>query len=164
MRLNQEQENFRSAVAWSLPCKKIAQGLQLVGALHHYWWMNFNIAEAGVGARRCSTPPAKMTPWRTVYNGQKRSFPSGLLSLYSSISNVRHDLRDSLRIYQKIRDDAGAGAVLCFLGIAYFYMNDSPRAIRFYQEALRNTTAARRGCLVDRRDDALNGAHARRSG
>lgn len=143
VRLNQEQENFRSAVAWSLSCKKIAQGLRLVGALHHYWWMNFNIAE---GRRWCEAMLNAASEDDTLAHSVQRAkalFSSGLFScLLLDLERARRDLEDSLRIYQKIRDDAGAGAVLCFLGNAYFYMNDSPRAIRLYQEALQYSQRA----------------------
>jgi predicted ATPase/transcriptional regulator with XRE-family HTH domain len=142
-RLDQEQENLRAALGWTLSRKKTEEGLRLVGALGHYWEMRFYLAE---GSQWCAAMLAAANdhdasaynPWRA-----KVLFTAGFLACYRfETERSQQHLTESLRLCQEAEDDAGAGAVLCFRAINHDRMHNAQQAISDYQEGLRYSQRA----------------------
>lgn len=137
-RLDQEQENLRAALGWSLSRQRIEEGLRLVGALGHYWEMRFYLAEGDRWCTAVLTAADKhdaiaYNPWRA-----KALFSAGILACYRfEIERSQQHLSESLRLCQEAEDDAGAGAVLCFRAINHDRMNNAHQAIGDYREGLR---------------------------
>jgi predicted ATPase/transcriptional regulator with XRE-family HTH domain len=135
-RLDQEQDNIRGALSWSLSQRKAAEGLRLVGALGHFWEMRFNLSE---GSRWCESVLAlanedaggQRSLWRA-----KALFTAGLIATHQFDSQLaRRHLEDSLGIYQEL-GEPGGGAALCFLGVNQARLRDPQRAVRSYQAGL----------------------------
>ena len=80
--LDQEQENVRAALAYSLSHGKVEEGLRLAGALGHYWEIHSHLTEAG---RWCAAlldaakglPRAGTQPWHA-----KTLFAAGMIAAY----------------------------------------------------------------------------------
>jgi len=113
-RLSKERENFRSAFAWCLKSGQLEMGLQMAGDLYYFWWMTGNELEGNEWSRtflkateadpalQRSRKTAKVLLWYGLLGGDERG-----RSLI---------LAESLSIYQELRDPAGCGMALCWIG------------------------------------------------
>ena len=136
-RLDQEQDNIRGALSWSLSQRKAAEGLRLVGALGQYWEMRFNLGEGG---RWCEAVLALVNEdagWQRSLWRAKALFTAGLIATHQFDSQraSRH-LEASLGIYQELGEPGGGGAALCFLGVNQARLRDPQQAVRSYQAGL----------------------------
>ena len=136
-RLDQEQDNIRAALSWSLSQSNAAEGLRLVGALGHFWEMRFNLGEGGrwcegVLAMANEATPLQRSVWRA-----KALVASGMIAVYQFDSELaRRHLEESLSIAQELGDTASSGAALCFLGVIQDRLGDSQQAVRSYRAGL----------------------------
>lgn len=135
--LDQEQENIRAVLSYSLAQDKIEEGLRLVGALGHFWEMRFHLVE---GSRWCDAlldaadewDVLALSPWRA-----KTLFAAGMLAIYQyEHVRARRRLDESLSIYRLLGDAAGAGATLCFIAILQDRLKEPQASLRTYQEAI----------------------------
>ncbi len=135
--LDQEQENVRAALGYTLSAASIEAGLRLAGALGHFWEMRFHVAE---GSRWCEELIDAANRWDELADSPWRAktlFASGMLAIYQ-YEHERAGLRleESLRICRGLGDAAGAGAALCFVAIVQDRLKEPQASLRTYQEAI----------------------------
>lgn len=153
-RLDQEQDNFRAALSWSLTQGRATEGLRLVAALGHYWEMRFNLDE---GRRWCAAALALADKDRALQRSPwlgRALFTSGRLAALQFDSEfARQHLEESLDLAEQLGDTTGSVAGLCYLGHVQNRLGDPQQAVRSYQAGL---------ALAHRAEDAWWVAHTLR--
>jgi predicted ATPase/class 3 adenylate cyclase len=133
-RLEEEHENLRAALAWSLSANGAVEGLRLCGALQQFWWTRQYLAEGRKWCERAlgkagSEPP---TPERAqVLNGA-----AGLAYVQGDYAAARAYNEASLAIRREIGDTWGIAASLNNLGLVAFDLGDFAAARTAYEESL----------------------------
>jgi predicted ATPase/Tfp pilus assembly protein PilF len=139
-RLEQEQENLRSALAWSLESQEVEIGLGLGGALRRYWSVRGRLAEGYDWLRRlfdlvgeaenASSISAQLCgrAWNTL----------GYLAWGQGNYATAYDAHEkALSLFRSSGDQAGVGESLYYLGITRYRQDDYPAAQVFFDESLR---------------------------
>ena len=113
-RLEAEHDNLRAALAWSLgPQGDKEMGLQLTGALSHFWYVRGYHGESrawlqsalGRSSGTFTTARAKVL------------FGAGQLAWFQGeLARANTLLEESLTLYRDLADDTGAAYALLFLG------------------------------------------------
>jgi predicted ATPase len=137
-RLDQEQDNLRAALTWSMSQKKAEEGLRLAGALGHYWEMRFELGEGGRWCEAVLVMANEDTDLQGSLRRAKALFASGMLACYRFDLEFAHRrLEESFALYQALGDPAGGGAALCFLANAQADLHKPDQALCTSREGLQ---------------------------
>jgi predicted ATPase/Tfp pilus assembly protein PilF len=139
VRLEMEQENLRSVLAWSLETKNLESGLRLGGALRRYWSLRGRLAEGYDWLRRLFDLVAVegddvslsvavcARAWNTL----------GYLAWAQGNYTTSYDAHQkALALFQEAEDKEGIGESLYFLGITCYRQDDYSAARGFLEESL----------------------------
>jgi len=133
-RLEEEHENLREAISWSLGETGAAAGLRLCGALQRFWWTHGHATEGRQWCTRvlCKAGAEKRTRERAyVLNA------AGVLSYYQGdypAARVLHE--ESLVIRRELGDRPGIAASLGNLGNVALNQGDYPAATALQEQSL----------------------------
>ena len=112
-RLETEHDNLRAALAWSLsPQGDTEMGLQLTGALSHFWYIREHHTEARMWLQKALERGSDATAARA-----KVLVGAGRLAWFQGeLARANTLLEESLALYQELGDEAGAAFALLVLG------------------------------------------------
>lgn len=120
--LEEEHENFRAALEWSLHGEGSDEGLRLAANLVLFWWRQGHLQEGTDWCMRASETAAgrRRTVLRSrVLNG------AGLLKSFQGDSATSMNLfRESHEILVELGDKKYLSEALCGVGFAAFFMDD----------------------------------------
>jgi predicted ATPase/class 3 adenylate cyclase/Tfp pilus assembly protein PilF len=144
-RLDEEHENLRSALEWSLAEAESGAGLRLCGALYRFWWARGYLAE---GRKWCARILAKEGAAQRTLECAKVLMTAGNLAWHQTDYPAARALgEESLAISRECGDREGTAQSLNNLGNAAVEQGDYPAARALYEEslAIRREMGDRRG-------------------
>ena len=133
-RLEEEHDNLRAGLEWSLVEAGSKGGLRLCGALQRFWWTHGHLAEGRQWCTRvlCKAGAEERTPERAnALNG------AGVLAYHQGDYPAARALHEeSLAIRRELGDRPGVGASLGNLGNVAFNQGDYPAATALQEQSL----------------------------
>jgi predicted ATPase/DNA-binding XRE family transcriptional regulator len=132
-RLEAEYDNLRGALAWSLTPQGDAEiGLQLTGALSHFWYVRGHHSESRMWLQNALEQGSGSTAARArVLVGAGR-----LDWFQGELARSKVLLEESLTLYQDLGDDAGAAWALLCLGRTEISRGNHGRGEALVEESL----------------------------
>jgi len=133
-RLEDEHENLRTGLDWSLAGARPREGLRLCGALQRFWWTRGHLAE---GREWCARFLDKAgAEERTTERANVLNAAGGLAHFQGdyAVALARHE--ESLAISRQLGDRKGMAASLGNLGAVAYDQSDYPRARMLMEECL----------------------------
>ena len=127
-RLNEEQDNIRAALRFSIEQDDPELGLRLVGALW-IWFLRRLLVEGRSWAEDLLAHPGAAQP--TAARASALFAAGHFAWLQGDVRAMRTRLDESVAIRRDLRDDAGLGRALPFLGLA---IDDDHKAARHLAE------------------------------
>jgi hypothetical protein len=146
VRLEQESDNLRLALACSLESSQAEAGLRLAGALWRYWWITGRMIEgcdwcAAVLEMAETEPSLERSAWKA-----KSLLAHGfLLTILGEWNLAFPILETSLGQFREMNDAQGSGAALCLMGIT---QSDPHQAYDYFDEGLRYSYQAEDGWWI----------------
>lgn len=132
-RLEIEHDNFRAALSWSLALQgDTKMGLQLTGALSHFWYVREHHSEARMWLQRALERPSGATAARA-----KVLVGAGRLAWFQGeLRRGNELLEESLALYRDLGDVAGAAFTLLVLGRIAVSQGNRKRGATLVEEGL----------------------------
>ena len=132
-RLEVEHDNLRAALTWSLALPGDTDlGLQLAGALSHFWYMREHHSESRMWLRRALERGGEVTAARA-----KVLVSAGRLAWFQGeLARSLRLLEDSLSLYQQLGDAAGAAWARLCLGRTELSRGNRGRGHALVEESL----------------------------
>jgi len=132
-RLEVEHDNLRAALAWSLnPQSDTEIGLQLTGALSHFWYVREHHSESRMWLQRALERGSDATAVRA-----KVLLSAGRLAWFQGeLARANTLLEESLTLYRNLGDDAGAAFAFLVLGRTAVSQGDGGRGAALVEESL----------------------------
>jgi tetratricopeptide (TPR) repeat protein len=132
-RLETGHDNLRAALSWSLDSKgDTDMGLQLTGALSHFWYVREHHSEARMWLQRALKLPSEATAARA-----KVLVGAGRLAWFQGeLRRGNALLEESLTLFRDLGDDAGAAFTLLVLGRIAVSQGDRKRGALLVEESL----------------------------
>jgi len=132
-RLETEHDNLRAALEWSLsPQGDTALGLQLTGALSHFWYIREHHSESHMWLQSALERSSDATAARA-----KVLVGAGRLAWFQGeLARANSLLKESLTLYQDLGDEAGAAFALLVLGRIAVSQGDRRRGEALVEESL----------------------------
>ena len=131
--LEAEYDNLRATLAWSLtPQGDTQMGLQLTGALSHFWYVRKHHSESRMWLQSALERSSDATAARAkvLVGAGRLAWFQGELARSSLL------LKESLTLYQDLGDDAGAAWALLCLGRTEISRGNRRRGETIVQESL----------------------------
>jgi non-specific serine/threonine protein kinase len=133
-RLEEEHENLRAGLEWSLVEAGSKGGLRLCGALQRFWWTHGHFAE---GRRWCTRVLCKAGAEERTRERASALNAAGILTYYQGDYPAARALyEESLAIRREVADRLGIAASLSNLGYALLNPVDYPAARAPLEESL----------------------------
>ena len=133
-RLEQEHDNLRSALEWSLVVAGSQEDLRLCAALDRFWSTRGHLAE---GREWCARVLAKEGATRRTLEFTKTLSTAGTLAWHQTDYRVAQALlEESLAISRELGDRGGTASSLNNLGNVAIEQGDYPAARKLYGESL----------------------------
>ncbi len=133
-RLEEEHDNLRSALEWSLADARSQEDLRLCGALNRFWSTRGHLAE---GRQWCARILAKESAAAPTLAYAKALRAAGSLAWnQTDFRTARALLEQSLAIFRELRDREGTARSLNTLGNVAIEQGDYPAARAMYEESL----------------------------
>ncbi len=133
-RLEQEHDNLRAGLGWSLEEQGSTGGLVLCGELQTFWWMRGYVSEAREWCAQILGKKGAEAPTRAraiVLNG------AGVLAYYQGDFHSAHALNmEGLAISQKLGDSIGMSSALINLGNIACDQGEFVSGKTFYERGL----------------------------
>jgi predicted ATPase/class 3 adenylate cyclase len=132
--MEEEHDNVRAALRWSIDSREPEPGLRIAGALWRFWQVRNHLAEGRRWTEELlSLPPAARTEARAAALSGL-----GSLSYYLGDADaVRPAYEESLGIYRELGDRSGEAEEAYNLGFASLLERDHPRAKAYFEQAER---------------------------
>jgi predicted ATPase/DNA-binding XRE family transcriptional regulator len=131
-RLEVEHDNLRAALEWSLSSQDDTEvGLQLTGALSHFWYVREHHNESRVWLERALEIDGSAAARARVLVSAGR-----LAWFQGEFARVNTLAEESLRLYRHLGDDAGAAFALLVLGRTAVSQGDLARGETLIEESL----------------------------
>jgi len=132
-RLETEHDNLRAALSWSLTSQGDTEiGLQLSGALSHFWYVREHHSEARMWLQRALERPSEATAARA-----KVLVGAGRLAWFQGeLRRGNLLLEESLALHRDLGDDAGTAFTLLVLGRIAVTQGDRKRGVPLVEESL----------------------------
>lgn len=134
-RLEDEHDNLRAALFWTLSGGDLETGLGLAAALHHFWYYRSHAAEGGRWLERALEVSRTREAWRALR--------SRLLSATGVLSGVRGEsgravalFRERLLLARELGDLTGQAAALNSLGIMAWEGGDYAEAQTLFEASV----------------------------
>jgi predicted ATPase/DNA-binding XRE family transcriptional regulator len=131
--LQTEHDNLRAALSWSLDSKgDTDMGLQLTGALSHFWYVREHHSEARMWLQRALERPSGAAAARAkvLVGAGRLAWFQGELRRGDAL------LEEGLALYKDLGDDAGAAFTLLVLGRIAVSQGDRKRGAPLVEESL----------------------------
>jgi predicted ATPase/DNA-binding XRE family transcriptional regulator len=137
-RLEAEHDNLRAALEWSLTSQGDTElGLQLTGALSHFWYVHEHHNESRVWLQRALERGGKASDDAGAAARARVLVGAGRLAWFQGeFARVNKLVEDSLTLYRHLGDDAGAAFALLVLGRTAVSQGDLVRGERLVEESL----------------------------
>jgi non-specific serine/threonine protein kinase len=133
-RLEEEHENLRAGLEWSLVEAGSKGGLRLCGALQRFWWTHGHLAE---GRQWCTRVLCKAGAEERTRERASALNAAGILTYYQGDYPAARALyEESLAIRREVADRLGIAASLSNLGIVTLNQGDYPAAKALFEESL----------------------------
>ncbi len=132
-RLETEHDNLRAALAWSFsPQGDTEMGLQLAGALSHFWYVREHHSESRMWLQRALErgSGAGAARAKVLVGAGRLAWFQGELTRGNTL------LEESLTLYQDLGDDAGAAFALLVLGRTAVSQGNRGRGETLLEESL----------------------------
>jgi len=133
-RLEEEHENLRAALEWSLVEAGSKGGLRLCGALQRFWWTRGHLTE---GRQWCARLLGKAGAEERTQERAEVLNAAGVLAYHQGdypAARVLHE--ESLAIRRELGDRRGIGASLGNLGNVAFNQGDYPASTALQEQSL----------------------------
>ncbi len=132
-RLEAEHDNLRAALTWSLTLQGDTEvGLQLTGALSHFWYVRGHHSESRVWLQSALERGSDATAARA-----KVLFGAGQLAWFQGeLARANTLLKESLTLCQDLGDRVGAAYALLFLGRTAISQGDHRRGGTLVEKSL----------------------------
>ena len=133
-RLEAEQANFRSALAWSLTnTNAIEYGLRLASSLQFFWFMRGNLAEGSRWLSGMLERSGAAAPWLRA----RALAAAGTLARFQcELERAAGLLEASLALYRSIGDKRGIARALSQLGLAVQQQGHGQQGIALLEESV----------------------------
>jgi non-specific serine/threonine protein kinase len=133
LRLDQEHDNLRAALAWTLSRGDGATALRLAGALWYYWYLRGYVGEGRRWLERAlpAGADAPLAARALALNGL-----GAFVSLQDSVAQGRLVLAESLALWRNLADAGQCARLLNNLALMAFNQGDLARSRAEYEEAL----------------------------
>jgi predicted ATPase len=132
-RLEEEQDNFRSALAWSLEGPEPELGLRLCATLRKFWFWRDYVAEGqrwfDLARSRLSEAPDPLRAWVLARAGMNAIFRN-------EYELARTLLEESLAVLRELGDPRRTAEALVHLGHTMLQLMNHEEALACYEEAL----------------------------
>ena len=133
-RLEEEHDNLRSALEWSLVVAGSQEDLRLCAALDRFWSTRGHLAE---GRECCARVLAKERATQRTLEFTKTLSTAGTLAWHQTDYSVAQALlEESLAISRELGDHGGAASSLNNLGNVAIEQGNYPAARQLYEESL----------------------------
>jgi predicted ATPase len=135
LRLKEEHNNFRTALAWSLSGGDATLGLQLAGSLHSFWFYEGHSAEGLEWTKRALESAKEASP---VVRARALNAAGRLSWDQGDHFNGKLYNRNALTLYREMDDEVGIAWALNWLGAHTLAFPDECReGIKLCEEALQ---------------------------
>ena len=133
-RLEEEHDNLRSALEWSLVEAGSQEDLRLCGALHRFWSTRGHLVE---GREWCARVLAKERATQRTLEFTRTLSAAGILAWHQTDYRAAHALLEqSLAISRELGDRGGTASSLNNLGNVAIEQGDYPAARKLYEDSL----------------------------
>jgi predicted ATPase/DNA-binding winged helix-turn-helix (wHTH) protein len=133
-RLEEEHENLRAGLAWSLDEAESKGGLRLCGALQRFWWTRGHFTE---GRQWCTRVLGKAGAEERTRERANALNAAGVLAFYQGDYPAARALdEESLAIRRELGDRRGISDSLNNLGTVAVEQGDHPTARALFEECL----------------------------
>jgi non-specific serine/threonine protein kinase len=133
MRLEQDLDNLRAALAWSIE-SDVVSGIRLVAALEPFWSYVGSLAEAGEWVDRLIAASADTAP---AVRARGLLIAGALSGLRGKGARAATLLDESLSLYQHIEDEQGIAWALQERGVVAHHQGDRMQAVELLAESLK---------------------------
>lgn len=154
--LEEERENLRAALDWSIERRDFERGASVAGALAWFWWLRGYLTEGRSWLERILALPdaTARTAWRA-----KALYAAGMIALQQKdYASGRAWLEEAVAIRRELDDTVGLADALHFLGDVVLAERGPMEAAKLYEEGVELARAAGRTLTwgVIRAHQALN--------
>jgi predicted ATPase/DNA-binding winged helix-turn-helix (wHTH) protein len=133
-RLEEEHENLRAGLAWSVAEPGTGGGQRLCGALQRFWWTRGHLSE---GRQWCTRVLGKAGAEERTRERANVLKAAGVLAFYQGDYRAARALyEESLAIRRELGDRSGISGSLNNLGNVAVEQGDYPTARALYEESL----------------------------
>ncbi|MFN8472361.1 MAG: tetratricopeptide repeat protein [Anaerolineae bacterium] len=139
----EEQDNIRAALAWALEDREIEKGMQIIGALHWFWWSKGYWSEARDWALQFLAQPEAQA--RTLGRAQALDVAGDCIGELGDFVTYEVYCRESIAIARELGDEGKWLAAYQLIDIAYISgaAGDGSEARGALEEGLRLMEGAR---------------------
>ena len=134
-RLDEEQDNLRSAIQWAADDGSIEEALDAVGALWRFWQQRGHLAEGRETAQALLDLPAAAGPTRA--RARALIGLGGVAYWQADVDVADRAYAEAVRIERGLDDPQGLADALYNAGFAAALVGDRDRARAAYEEAIR---------------------------
>jgi predicted ATPase/DNA-binding CsgD family transcriptional regulator/transcriptional regulator with XRE-family HTH domain len=134
-RLEQEHDNIRSALRWSIDAAEIQTGLNLATAIWQFWHLHGHYSE-GIAwlSELLAHPKARGLPLQRFRANVGRG---NLATVFGRYADAQAWLAESLALADELGDQHLKGGTLHFLGHLAHYRGELALARAYYEQSLR---------------------------
>jgi len=132
-RLEEEHDNLRAVLRWSLDRGEADTGLRLAGALSHLWFIRGHRTE---GSRWLEEALRTGDGAPAAFRARALLAAGSLLEDRDEPESARTALEESLSLYRSLEDRKGIMWALCVLGTSVYYAGDHEQARVYGEESL----------------------------
>jgi predicted ATPase/DNA-binding CsgD family transcriptional regulator len=131
-RLEQEHENLRAALSWSLEQRETEMALQLGGALWRFWNIHSHFSEGHTFLERAVTASEGSV---TTARAKALYGAAWLAWSQDDLDRAQQRGEESLALYRKLGDQPGTASLLELMGAVAWKRNDVATARTFHEES-----------------------------
>jgi predicted ATPase/DNA-binding CsgD family transcriptional regulator len=131
-RLEQEHENLRAALNWSLEQRETEMALQLGGALWRFWNIHSHFSEGHTFLERAVTASEGSV---TTARAKALYGAAWLAWSQDDLDRAQQRGEESLALYRKLGDQPGTASLLELMGAVAWKRNDVATARTFHEES-----------------------------
>ncbi len=136
-RLEEEMDNFRAALEWSLSSGQIESGMRLAWALYRFWyWRNQHAREGRRWLEALLAAAEGLTTLPADLLGNVQYETGVIASMLKEFQPAVGHFSRSLALRQSIGDKEGQSAVINSLGTIAFEQQDLAKARTLFEESL----------------------------
>src|SRR6266545_3144848 len=143
-RLDDERDNLRAALSWSLEAEEAELALRLAAALWEYWWVRGHLAE---GSRRLAEALEQGAAQSPQLRASALHAAARLATRQGDYERAAELSEQSLALWEELGDAAGTAQSLLSLGTVAAEQGERERAIELSERAaeLYRESGDRRG-------------------